>query len=153
MAIPAAVPLVANAAKEVATWLYEHKKIKRTRDFRKLLTEFLTRTFDDHLVIDDRIVGASNKSHKFANVIRFSNGRKLIVDSVAKDPSSINSRVVANFDVRSNNNPFILQRIVYDDEDVWSSADLNLLSVGAPVIPFSRTPEVISRVAEQARAA
>jgi len=153
MAIPAAVPLVANAAKDVAAWLYEHKKIKRTRDFRKMLTEFLSRTFDDRLVVDDRIVGASNKSHKFANVIRFPNGAKLVVDSVARDSSSINSRVVANLDVRSNNNPSIFQRIVYDDDDLWPSADLNLLSVGAPVIPFSRAAEVISRVAERARVA
>lgn len=152
-AIPGAVPLVANAARDVAHWLYEHKKLRRTRDFRRLLTEYLVRMFDDKLAIDDRIVGASNKSHKFANVIRFPNGKKLIIDSVAKDPSSINARVVANLDVRSNNNPLVLQRIVYDDEDDWSAADLNLLAVGAPVVRFSKSAEVISRVAEAARAA
>ena len=96
-----------------------------------------------------RIVGASDKAHKFANVVSFANGNKLIVDAVANDPQSVNSRVVANLDVKSKNDPRIAQRIVYDDEDDWLRADLNLLNVGATVVPFSRAQEVIQRVAER----
>jgi len=48
-AAPLAVLLVANAARDVAQWLYEHAKIKRTRDFRLLVAEFLQRTFDDRV--------------------------------------------------------------------------------------------------------
>jgi hypothetical protein len=141
-----AVLLVANAAKEVAQWLYDHQKIKRDRDFRTLLGDFLRRTFDDR-VTPAKIVGASNKAHKFANVVSFPNGHRLIIDPVANDPQSINARVVANLDVRGINDPRIDQRIVYDDDETWSPSDLNLLQVGATVVPFSRAPEVISRVA------
>ncbi len=151
--MPVAIPLVANAAKEVAQWFYDHKKIKRARDFRKMLTDYLEIAFSDRLTKDEKIVGASNKPHKFANVISFSNGRRLVVDAVAKDPASINSRVVANFDVRSNANPLIEQRIVYDDAEDWSAADLNLLNVGATVIPFSKATDVIPRLAKKAQVA
>lgn len=152
-AMPVAVPLVANVAKEVAQWFYDHKKIKRARDFRKMLSDYLEDVFSEKLVKDERIVGASNKPHKFANVVSFPNGHRLIVDAVAKDPASINSRIVANMDIRSNKNPLIDQRIVYDDSEGWSSADLNLLNVGAPVVPFSKAPDVIARLAREAQVA
>jgi hypothetical protein len=46
----------------------------------------------------------------------------------------------------------LVQRIVYDDDEEWSSADLNLLSVGAIAIPFSQSSSVIERVASESRA-
>jgi hypothetical protein len=145
-AAPLAVLLVANASQEIARWLYEHMKIKRTRNFKEMLAAFLKKTFDDR-VAPAIIVGHSNKPHKFANVISFQNGRRLIIDAVANEPSSVNARVVANLDVKAVNNPLIDQRIVYDDEEDWMPADLNLLQVGADVVPFSRSSEVIQRLA------
>lgn len=146
--LPVAIIQAANAAKDVANWLYDHNRLKRRNDFRKSLSAFLMRTYDKQ-VAEARIAGASNKQHRFANVVSFANGRMLIVDAVGNDASSINSRVVANLDVRSVNNPKIEQRIVYDDAERWSAADLNLLQVGATVVPFSKAPDVIRRVAEK----
>jgi hypothetical protein len=139
--------LVANASKEVAHWLYDHAKMPRTRDFKEMLSSFLSAKFHERLLHDEKIVGSSNKSHKFANVIVLDSGKRLIVDPVANDPSSINARVVANLDVKAAANQNIIQRIVYDDEETWSPADLNLLQVGAPVIRFSRSPDAIGRLA------
>jgi len=149
-AAPLAVLLVANASQEVARWLYEHTKIKRSRDFRTLLAEFLKSRFDDRVEHNAVIFGHSNKPHRFANVISFSNGRRLIVDPVTNEPSSINARVVANLDVKATENPAIEQRIVYDDDEHWAPADLNLLQVGANVIPYSRSSDVIERLAARA---
>jgi hypothetical protein len=149
-AAPLAVLLVANASQEVARWLYEHTKIKRSRDFRTLLAEFLKSRFDDRVEHNAVIFGHSNKPHRFANVISFSNGRRLIVDPVTNEPSSINARVVANLDVKATENPAIEQRIVYDDDEHWAPADLNLLQVGASVIPYSRSSDVIERLAARA---
>jgi hypothetical protein len=137
---------VANASQEMARWFYEHSKIKRARDFRLLLSDFLRVSFSDR-VRPERIVGLSNKQHKFDNVLHLEAGRRLIIDSVANDASSINARVVANLDVKSIGDPLLEQRIVYDDEEIWTPADLNLLQVGAPAIPFSRSQEVIYRLA------
>jgi hypothetical protein len=151
-AAPLAILSVSNAARDVAHWLYDHHKIRRNYDFRKLLSEFLKKRYDER-VTPASIIGKSHKTHKFANVISFANGRRLIVDAVANDPSSINSRVVAHLDVRNMQDPNIDQRIVYNDEDKWSPADLNLLQVGANVVAFSKAQEVIQRAAEKAQAA
>jgi hypothetical protein len=142
-----AVLLVANASKEVAQWLYEHARIKRPRDFRLRLASFLKATFENRVVHDEKIIGASNKPHKFANVIILGEEKRLIIDPVAKDPASINARVVANLDVRTSKNPNIIQRIVYDDAEKWLASDLNLIQIGAPVVPFSRSEDVIKRIA------
>jgi len=146
-AIPISVLLVANASQDVARWLYDHTKVPRPRDFRLLLADYLKRRFDDRLLKNTVIVGQSNKPHRFANVVALANGRRLIIDPVTHDSSSINARVVANLDVRAANEPGLEQRIVYDDEENWSPAELNLLGVGATVVPFSRSQEVIERVA------
>lgn len=151
-AAPLAILSVANAARDVAYWLYDHHRIRRERDFRHLVAEFLKNSFEDR-VSAASIVGKSNKPHKFANVISFPNGRRLIVDTVANDPQSINARVVANLDVRSINDPSLDQRIVYDDDEKWSPSDINLLQVGAHVVPFSEAPHVIKLAAERANAA
>ena len=73
--------------------------------------------------------------------------RKLIIDPVANEASSINARVVANLDIKAIGNPNIIQRIVYDDQEEWSPVDLNLLQVGAIVVPFSHAGAVIEKLA------
>jgi hypothetical protein len=146
-AAPLAVLLVANASQEIARWLYDHTKVKRDRDFRALLADFLKRRFDDRVTHDTVIFGKSNKGHKFANVINLPTGRRLIIDPVSNESSSINARVVANLDVKASEDGALEQRIVYDDEERWTPADLNLLQVGANVVPFSRSSEVIDRIA------
>lgn len=143
---------IANVSSEVAATLYDHGGVRRKLDFKILLSNFLAQSFKKQ-VAEDHIFGASHKAHKFANVISFANGHKFIVDAVSNDPSSINARVVANLDVKSANNPNIEQRIVFNDFDSWSAADLSLLQIGATAVPYSRAHEVISRIAEQTRVA
>jgi hypothetical protein len=150
-AVPIAILQVANASQESARWLYEHMKIKRTRDFKDMLAKFLKHYFDDRVSHNVTIVGRSNKPHKFANIVSLKNGRRLIVDPAIHEFSSINARVVANLDVRATNDPLLEQRIIFDDDDEdWTPADLNLLQVGATVVPFSRSSEVIARLAASA---
>ncbi|MEI9403237.1 hypothetical protein [Mesorhizobium argentiipisi] len=149
---PLGVLLVANTARDVAHWLYDHKKVKRGRDFRKMLADYLQAAFTKQ-VAQTEIIGMSTKQHKFANVVSFANGRKLIIDAVAKDPSSINARVVANLDVKARHDPTLIQRIIYDDAESWSASDLNLLQVGADVVPFSEAKTVIQRLAQKELAA
>lgn len=146
-AAPLAVLLVANASQEIARHLYDHTKIKRTRDFRALLSAFLVKTFESRVAHNAILIGSTTKPHKFANVISLADNRRLVIDPVINDASSINARVLANLDIKTLNNPAIIQRIVYDDEDDWSPADLNLLSVGATPVKFSEASQVIERLA------
>ena len=145
-----AISHVANTAKEAAHWLYGHGGVRR--DFRKLLSAFLQDSFKEQ-VAPSHLLGASHKLHKFPNVISFANGRKLIVDAASNDSSSINAKAVANYDVRALNDPSIAQRIVYDEDQGWTAADLAILQMGAKIVPYSRAHEVIARVAEETRSA
>lgn len=145
--LPIAISMVANASKEMADWLFQTTKVKRTRDFKAIVRAFLKSNFENKLLNNGVIVGASNKPHAFENVLVLSASKKLIIDPVILDPSSINARVVANMDVRLAGIEGLEQRIIYDDEDDWHAEDLNLLQVGASVIPFSKSGDVIRRIA------
>ena len=136
-----------KTSKEIAEWLFGHSKIKRDHNFKQMLSEFLVKTFEDRVRHHEIIVGESNTPHKFENVILLPSGKRLIVDPVLHDTSSINSRLVANLDVKNAKRGDIQQRIVYDDEDEWTAANLSLLSLGATTVPFSHSQEVIQRIA------
>jgi hypothetical protein len=147
-ALPAAILLVANASKAVAEWAYAHIRFTVTRNFKKDLEFILHRHFNENLKNNTDIVGESNKAHKFAHVIYLEKQRKLLVDPVINDASSINARVVANMDVRMRSDPSIDQVIVYDDRLPWKASDLKLLRVGTPnVVPFSSAEPTIQRMA------
>jgi hypothetical protein len=143
----AAILLVANASKEIADWALGHLRFSVARDFKRDLALLLERHFHDNLKTQ-QIVGKSNKSHTFSNVVFLSGDRRLLIDPAVNDASSINARVVANLDVRLANDPSIQQLIVYDDQLSWSASDLNLLEVGAPIVPFSLAePAIVKRAA------
>lgn len=139
-----AIALVANTSQEVAEWLFAHARIKRTRDFKSIVHQYLKAKFNES-VKQETLVGHSNKVHKFDNIIVFPGGKRLIIDPVVHDANSINARVVANLDVRSAKYDNLEQRIVYDDEESWKPDELNLLQVGATVVPFSQAPQVLAR--------
>lgn len=145
---------VANASRALADWLFLHTRIKQPRDFRALLTQSLQRRFDSDTSEtifhrDVEIAGVHTK-HKFANLIALPKGRRIIIDPVVPDAASINSRIVAHLDVRNLGDESIIQRLVYDDADEWNNDKLNLLSVGATAVAFSRSGEVWDRLAAHA---
>jgi hypothetical protein len=114
---------------------------------RKALEKLLWSTFEERLTRNAMVPG-KRKQHTFANVIVLPGDRRLIVDPVAREPSSINARVVSNLDVAQADNPKIQQRLIYDDQEDWTPQDVGLLGiVGVPVVPFSRSPQVINRIA------
>jgi hypothetical protein len=143
--LSAAILLVANAAKEVADWSLGHLRFQAKRNFKAELTALLERHFQDNLKAAP-IIGSSNRPYKFDHVIYLPAGRRLIVDPVVNDSSSINARVVANLDVRMAGDPTLSQLIVYDDQTEWSSADLKVLEVGASTVPFSYAEATIQRL-------
>lgn len=140
-----AIAIVANASKNVAEYLFSHLKVKPTRNFKEVLSAFLRTSYDD-AVREETFVGQSNKAHKFENVIVL-HGKKLVVDPVINDRSSINARLVANMDLKAAKHEGVEQRIIYDDRENWQPEDLNLLQVGARVVPYSKAPQVIQRLA------
>jgi len=144
--IAPAILMVANASKEVADWGLEHLRLKSRRNFKQALADLLERHFHDNLKNDAPIVGASNKAHRFSHVIYLPDDFRLLIDPAVNDASSINSRVVANLDVKMVGDMKTRQLIVYDDDLDWSSSDLKLLEVGARTVPFSRAEPEIQRL-------
>lgn len=145
IAIPAAIILVANASRAVADWALGHLHFHSPRNFRADLAALLNRHFHDNLKHDAPFLGASNKPHKFTHVVYLSGERKLLIDPVAPEASSINARVVANLDVKMARHPDIEQLIIYDNRAKWIASDLKLLEVGAPTVAFSHAESEITR--------
>jgi hypothetical protein len=141
------IVLVANASKDAANELLGRFRPRLRRNIKAELAQLLEIRFPKHVVRDQVIVGASNKPHRFDNVVRLQGDKQIVLDVVAHEASSINAALVAHLDVRNANLQNIEQRIIYDDEENWTAADLNLLKMGAPPVPFSRAPEVLERLA------
>lgn len=139
--------LVANASKEVAEDLIQRIRPRSRRSFREDLARLLELKFPKHVVRNSILLGASNKPHKFDHIVRLDENRKLVIDAVVNDPGSINAAVVAHLDVNRAKPQGIEQRIVYDDHERWSSADLSLLKVGARPVAFSRVADVLDKLA------
>lgn len=145
-AVPAAVMLVANASKEIADQIFSTYRMKRARDFKSLVRQFIREEFRQSPK-ETLIVGQTTKQHKFDNVIVLPGGRRAIVDAVLHDANSINARVVANLDVKAANSDGITQSIVYDDEEAWGPSDLSLLQItDVPVVPFSKAGPTLHRL-------
>jgi hypothetical protein len=145
------IALVANASKEAAHALIARYRAIPKRNFREMLAQMVDteRSQGRFLEVSFRrmIVGASSKSHKFDYDIILPSQKRLLLDSVVPEASSINSVVAANLDVRQAELADTIQRIVYDDTDDWRAEDLNLLGLGATVIPFSKLRPVLDRIA------
>jgi len=145
--VGAAIVIVANAAKEVADWGLQHLRYSVPRNFRQELALLLHSRFNENLKTDLPVVGASNKQHRFGHVIYLEHDAKILIDPVVNDSSSINARVVANLDVKMLNDEKTKQVIVYDDNQDWTSSDLNLLKVGAPIVAFSLVGRELEKLA------
>lgn len=144
--LPFAILMVANTSKEVADHLYKSLKITKRYNFKEVVAKFLVETFDDRVKHNQTIVGASNKPYHFENVIHLPDGRRLIVDPVLNDPNSRNSRMVANLDVKQAHYADIEQRMVFDDDEPWSSVDINVMNMAAKMVAFSHSATVFQRL-------
>jgi hypothetical protein len=145
--LASAVTLVANASKEVAHWGLRHLRASKPKNLFQAIDRIITTSHGvAFLSRHETFVGASNKQHAFAFVLRTSDRRIVLIDPVVNDPSSINSKVVAHMDIRQVGDSAIDQRLVYDEDEMWDAADLNLLKVGATPVPLSGFNGVLERI-------
>jgi hypothetical protein len=146
--IAAAIVIVANASKELSDFIFDSWKLKRVRNFKDQVRSLIINNLHKEAK-EGKFAGRSNRQHTFENVIDL-NGVKLIIDPVLKDANSINARFAANFDVRSHEYPNLVQKIIYDDSEEWSAADLSFLGdSGAPVIAYSKSEAILREVIVQ----
>lgn len=145
--LAATIAVVANASKEAAHRLIDSMRPRPRRNFRLEFEKLLELEFGHIRLRRASAIGGLRAPHKFDYVVHVSEQRQLLLDAVTPEPGSINAAVVAHLDVREAKLPNVVQRIIYDDEEKWKAEDLNLLSIGAPAVPFSRAREVLKRIA------
>ncbi len=133
-----AVVLVANASAAAAHYGFEHIKLHHRRDLRKELRSILERSFEKAKIEAEReLAGNSSRPYRFDHVIRINANRLLVIDAVLAEPNSINAHAIAHIDLGQLEDENIVQRMVYDDQEEWRSADLNLLQMASTLVPLS----------------
>ena len=139
----ATIAFVANASASAAAWGVEKFKLRRRRNLRKELEKLLNQSFSRTQIQKKRYIqGKSTRPYCFHNVVRL-DGRVLLIDPVIPDPNSINSHAIAHLDVSQRRDETIIQRLVFDDEEKWNAADLNLLQMAATLVPLSGLDETV----------
>lgn len=147
--LASAIVLIANASREGADLLLSKWKPRVRRNFKLLLQAILDAEFPN-VRHEFKVIGQSQKQHKFDFAIPGEGGKLLLVDAVSFDANAISSAVIRNMDVGRNahGDQVIEQRIVYDDEDDWQAPDMALLNMsGAKAVALSRAGEVFTRLA------
>lgn len=140
--IAAAIVFVANASKDVSEWCFNKFRYKRKRKFKDVVAEFVNSEFGISAQHDYPIAGRTSKTHLFEHAI-VGKQLTLLIDTVTPDAASINSRVVANLDVRNLGKRNIEQYIMYDDTEKWDSPNLQLLRMAAPIVPYNAREKIV----------
>jgi hypothetical protein len=146
-AVAGVVALVANASAQAAHHAIDNIKIRRRRDLRLAISDVLQSRFAiSHIKHEYQITGHSNKLYRFDTVVEIGGEKRLIIDAVLPEPTSINARVVSHLDVKHSNDPTLIQRIVYDDEEEWDASNLQLLQMASTLVPFTMMGPSIDRI-------
>lgn len=131
-----AVTMVANAVADAVTCELRRAHVSPRRDIRSAVRNFLSTAPIEGAVHRERITGKSAQ-HEFAHVIDVGQ-KKVIIDPVLPDLSSIGSRVLAHMDIKQANLPSLEQYVVFDNEDKdWTSDRLGLIQMAASIVPFA----------------
>lgn len=144
--VPATIASLSNALVYLAMSEIDGYKIKdKYSDFRPQVRSVLDSMpkLKDRVFHDMKIVGASNRPHKFHHVINLNNNNFLAIDTVANDPNSINSVFAGNMDLKLKEDNKARQKIIYDDRQQWDASALNLLNEAAPLVKFTNFTDVI----------
>lgn len=146
--LQAAAIAVANTSRDVAEAFILIGRDEREYSLDRRARNLLIHRFQTWVSAKPVLVrGHSEKEHRFDTAVVLPDGRKVLVDAVNHHANSINSRVVANLDVKQLEDPSIIQRIVFDPLEEWKSEDLALLRVGATPVALPQLAKSIERVA------
>lgn len=144
--VPATIASLSNALVYLAMSEIDGYKIKdKYSDFRPQVRNVLDSMpkLKDRIFHDKKIIGASNRPHKFHHVINLNDNNFLAIDTVTNDSNSINSVFAGNMDLKLKEDSKAKQKIIYDDRQKWDASALNLLNESAPLVKFTNFAEVI----------
>lgn len=145
-AVTTAIIGVASASRDFAFREVKNIRGQRRRDLRASVQKSLELVFPaERIRHTSPVTGFTNRQYDFDFSINLTGERRLLIDTVVPDRKSLNAVAIANIDVSKAENPHLEQRIVYDDEDTWSAADLSLLQLAATTVPFSSFQKILGR--------
>lgn len=137
-ALVAAIPLVANASSLAAFWAVKTFRPRARRDLRQELRTLLSGRFPrDRIKEEVHLAGESGRLYKFEFRVELGS-RSLIVDGVFPEATAINTRAIAHFDLGRTKNTSLVQRMVYDEKEKWTAAEINLLRIAAELVPLAQ---------------
>jgi hypothetical protein len=143
-----ATVVVANAARDIAEALLMIGGDLREEKLERRARAILVSKFHSWVLAKPvTIQGASERAHRFRNALNLPDGRRVLIDVVKHQGNSINSAVVSNLDVRRLEDPRIVQRIVFDPDEMWKPEEIALLEVGAIPIALPSLAQAITRIA------
>jgi len=145
--LPSAVRVVANASQESASRELATHKFRPHRHLEEMFAEFMQKRFPDQF--STKLVEGKNRAHLFEYVHERPKQKLLIVDPVLRDASSMNAHIVAHLDVRAADQRKVEQYLVYDDEEEWTSDQLGMLELAAPIVAFRNVEKVLWRSLER----
>jgi hypothetical protein len=143
--LPSATRLVAVASQEAVLREVDAARFRPRKELRQRMHEVMQQRFSQYF--RGATIPGKNKPHAF-DYVSDRGDFVLIVDPVLRDSSSINSKVVAHLDVRAGMGARAQQLIVYDDEESWAADQLGILQLAAPIVPWNRMEQAVSRYIE-----
>jgi hypothetical protein len=150
-AVAATIALVANASSGAAHWGVHKIKTPHRRDIRAALAQVLEGRFGkDRVLAEQHLTGQSTRRYRFDHIVMLGGDRRLLIDAVIPEASSVNAKAIAHIDLKQTEDPNLVQRVVYDEEDHWDAADLSLLQMAAGLVPFSMVQPNLDRIERNA---
>ena len=145
-ALVPAIIFVANAASEAAHWGVAELKPRHHRDVKKALRDLLSARYsNEHIRSQVPLTGESTRQYTFDHIVSV-DGHELVVDAVTPDGNAVNAKTIAHLDLARKNDPKLIQRIVYDEQDEWRAADLHLMQSAAPLIQLGSLGQTLDQM-------
>lgn len=145
-ALAGTIAAVANASREVAAHLLDYYRVPPRRPLSDEVEVILDTRFPKRWRREEVVAGQSTKTHRFDYAVPLGE-RRLLIDLVKPDASSVNAAVVSHLDVAQADPITFVHRVIYDDRERWPSASLALLRVGAVPVALSAANDVLGHLA------
>lgn len=145
--LPRAAIAVANATRDAADLVIGAGRDERVHSIEVRTRNILVQSYKT--LVSSKpvtVVGRSEKKYSFSNALHLPDDRLVLIDTVNHHANSINSAVVNNLDIRRQDDPRIVQRIVFDPEEDWKSEEISLLTEGAQPVALTALPASINRI-------
>ncbi|MFO1237250.1 MAG: hypothetical protein U1F24_09595 [Alphaproteobacteria bacterium] len=136
--LPWAIALVARASAEAVVNAIENHMKRLVRDLSGETYDVLAKAFGPSNVAHEvAFAGASNRRYHFDYGVAIGRKSQLLLDVVSPNANSVNAKAIAHIDVSHLTKNAPKRAIVYDPDQDWDAADINLLNEAGLLLPIA----------------